>query len=135
MNTDNPYRSPTSQDAIDLPRQDVRVAYHDLVIIGSSVTAIGSLAEKWASGKGFVLRPTGDDRFLILDYVGWHGFGITDAQTGTIMELRIADVGAARSAVAIFHHTKRILWFVGFMMGKRLQTEVESLVSFLHTNG
>ncbi len=63
-------------------------------------------------------------------YSGWGGFGITDKQTGSDLEVLLGDMNG-QTAVSIYHHTRSFLIFTSAMMGNILENEADSLMGVL----
>ena len=107
-------------------------AYHTLTLVRAPESRVRESIRTWVETNKFVLRDGGQHADKIeAVYKGWHGFGITDRQTGTIMEILLKRTDDL-TAVSIHPRTARILCIVGIMFGDRLRGEAESLVQHLH---
>ena len=108
----------------------MNMAYHDLVIFNCKKDIIREGIFDWISKSKFRFKNERQDSVIIAIYPGWYGFGITDKQTRSELEIIIKEVNNS-TAVSIYHHTQRVIMFVGIMSGDILKNEVINLISYL----
>lgn len=105
-------------------------AYHALVTVRADCEAVHDRIMEWLSDSKFRVEIQSRKSRIVALYPGWHGFGITDAQTASELEVLLKDLGD-KTAVSFYHHTRRFFIFTGAMCGHILETEVENLIGFL----
>lgn len=105
-------------------------SYHELVVVSASADEVRKQIEAWIASSGFKLNPDSTGARLVAVNHGWHGFGITDRQTGRKMEI-IVCAADGTTAVSIYHRTRRFGMLVGVTVGDLLREEVQSLVARL----
>ena len=104
--------------------------YHDLVLLDGTRETVYGKAIAWLENSKFTVDVTHKHSSIIAAYPGWHGFGITDAQTGTQMEIRLEEANG-QTAVSVCHRTRQFFILAGAMVGNILEREVADLISFL----
>lgn len=104
-------------------------AHHALELFEVPAGEIRDAIQQWLTGAGFkVVSSSPSD----LDIRAQRGspIGVTDGQTGRVMEVIIRGAGSF-TAVSIYHHTSRLGPIVGTTFGNLLRDEVNSLVESL----
>jgi len=105
-------------------------SYHDLALFRSPVAEVREAVLSWLAGSRFRLDGKQASTVIRAVYPGWHGFGVTDRQTATRLEILLAEADGI-TALSVHHHTSRWFIFCGAMSGRILQEEVESLLAHL----
>jgi len=105
----------------------MKTAYHTLIIVNGSCDEIHQEICKWIENSKFQLVIKANTTRILATYPGWYGFGITDKQTMSEMEILLSD-SDGKTAISIYHHTQSFLIFCGAMVGDILEREVDSLI-------
>ena len=105
-------------------------AHHALFVVNGPRNEVHQQVCEWIGNSKFQLETRANPARILATYPGWHGFGITDGQTATVLEILLADA-EGKTAVSIYHHTRRIFILTGAMFGNILEREVDSLIMSL----
>ena len=104
----------------------MNIAYHGLFVVNGPREQVHEKICQWIENSKFRLDVQANTARVSATYPGWRGFGITDKQTGSELEVLLADANG-QTAVSVYHHTRRFWLFTGGMCGNILEREVDSL--------
>jgi len=107
----------------------MEIAHHALAQFEASTSEIRDAIRRWMTEAGFNVSPSAPSDLDIRAQRG-SAIGVTDDQTGRMMEVLIRGAGSF-TAVSVYHHTSRMGPIVGVTFGDLLRDEVNALLSSL----
>lgn len=104
-------------------------AHHALEVFEIPAREIREMIPRMLADAGFKVTSSSPSEPSIRARRG-SAIGLTDQETGRIMEVIIQEVGG-NSAVSVYHHTSGVGPFVGATWGDTLRDEVNALFATL----
>jgi hypothetical protein len=108
----------------------MKSAYHGLLVVNAPRAEVHQRICEWVDSSKFRLEIRANRNKILATYPGWRGFGITDRQTSSVLEVLLAEMDG-KTAVSIYHHTRRFFIFTGAMCSSILEHEADSLAAAL----
>jgi hypothetical protein len=107
----------------------MEIAYHALEMFEAPADEIRDAIRQWLTDAGFKVAPSSPSDLDIRAQRG-SAIGVTDHQTGRVMEIIIRSSGGV-TAVSVYHHTSRLGPFVGTTFSDLLRDEVNAMLASL----
>lgn len=104
--------------------------YHALRLIKGDREAVFERTLEWLGNSKFRIDVQDRNRRIVAIYAGWHGFGMTDGQTASELEILLEDTNG-QTAVSVCHRTRQFFVLAGAMCGNILEREAGNLLTHL----
>lgn len=104
--------------------------YHALRLIKGDRKTVFERTLVWLGNSKFRIDVQDRHHRIVAIYAGWHGFGITDGQTASELEILLEDTNG-QTVVSVCHRTRQFFVLAGAMCGNILEREVVNLITHL----